>query len=158
MSFVIRIMKKSEIKDIFRLIKEFYEELNNMWGNHELGVLGQWRKQSTLNDYVKWFSKKTAITFLLLSNNKPVGYIYGYIAYRTDMIIDKEGYINDFYIQPKYRGRGYGKKLLNEMLAWFKSKKLSYAQLDVPKPNKSARRLYKTLGFTDYMYDMRMKL
>lgn len=63
-------------------------------------------------------------------------------------------YINTLYLQPDYRYRGYGGKIIERIIHDFPDKNI---ELDVFKENKQAISLYRSLGFKpirDYKYDL----
>ena len=57
------------------------------------------------------FRLKRAYAFILFENNKPAGFALYYYTYST--FAGRPGlYLEDLFVKPEYRKRGYGKKLL----------------------------------------------
>ena len=79
-------------------------------------------------------------TFLLELDGELVGY-----ACETVLFEDAE--ILNIAITPKYRKKGYGKKLLTEMLIAAKKLGAEQAFLEVRESNSSAKGLYVAFGF-----------
>lgn len=75
-------------------------------------------------------------SFVLLENSVVIGYC----------CIDRNS-IMSFAILPEYRGKGLGKRLINESLEYVKSKKWSYINLHVRVDNDIAQKLYLSVGF-----------
>ncbi|MCP4160435.1 MAG: GNAT family N-acetyltransferase [Deltaproteobacteria bacterium] len=85
-----------------------------------------------------------------------------YISYRLDgkriafgRGVMENGFIGIYgiFINQKYRGKGYGELLTNELLAYGKRGGCTTAYLQVEKPNDVARNLYNKIGFTEiYQY------
>lgn len=72
--------------------------------------------------------------------SKVIGYI---IAYISDGIAD----FDSIAIDPKYRGLGIGKKLINFMITNFRRKGVKKASLEVRTTNKTATSFFQNLGF-----------
>ena len=67
-------------------------------------------------------------------------------------------YISDVFVDEAYRGRGLGKMLLESVLRHLKSEGVRDVRLAVWHKNEIAKRLYKELGFAEYMETLRFTL
>ena len=88
-----------------------------------------------------------------------VGYILTNIS--TDYFFDvSEPFclISDLFVQPEFRRRGIGRRLVLECLERTKAKGFASVRLNVLPENKSAIKLYKKLGFRTFMYGMTRNL
>jgi ribosomal protein S18 acetylase RimI-like enzyme len=64
----------------------------------------------------------------------------------------------DVFVQPNYRGHGYGRTVVEALLAWGVSHGAERAYLQVQKDNSIALQLYQSLGFSEqYRYWYRVK-
>ena len=80
------------------------------------------------------------------------------IAHGLGVIEDTYIGIFDIIVSKAYRGKGYGKAIVEEILQQAKSKDIKYAYLQVLKNNTIANNLYKQLGFRQlYTYWYRVK-
>jgi ribosomal protein S18 acetylase RimI-like enzyme len=68
------------------------------------------------------------------------------------------GYISDLYVVPRHRQRGIGRDLLRACLDYLQSTGVFHARLGVWSPNSRAIRLYRQLGFKEYMLMMEAEL
>lgn len=75
-------------------------------------------------------------SFVLMANSKMIGYCC--VARNSVM---------SFAILSEYRGKGFGKLLINTALAYLKSKKWTYVTLHVRVDNEVAQKLYLSVGF-----------
>ncbi len=69
---------------------------------------------------------------------------------------DFVGEIKRMYIQPAYRGKGFGRKMLNKTIEEAKMMGYRYLRLDTVPDMESANELYRTTGFyeiEDYGYN-----
>ena len=83
------------------------------------------------------------IVYLLKVEGKIVG--MGAIKKLSDEI----GEIQRMYIRPNYRGRGFGKQMLNRLLKDGKDLGYSTFRLSTPKFAKAAQYIYKSVGFKE---------
>ena len=86
------------------------------------------------------------IPFSIYDNEQMVGFIMH--AYEPDTA--NMYWINGFFIDKNYQGRGYGRPALAEMIGWIKTKfpQCEEIRLTVHKDNHHARNLYKNFGFS----------
>ena len=64
----------------------------------------------------------------------------------------------DVFVQPNYRGHGYGRTVVEALLGWGVSHGAERAYLQVQKDNSIALQLYQSLGFSEqYRYWYRVK-
>lgn len=74
------------------------------------------------------------------------GKIIGYSSFRT---IAGEGEIQRIAIDPDFRGRGLGKKLMDAMAAFARKQRVTEVSLEVRSGNAAALNLYKCCGFRE---------
>jgi len=84
--------------------------------------------------------------FLAYEENRPIGYCWTAIAFNPKSP-EGIGRIGMIGVDPDYRGRGVGKSVLLAGLAHLKNKGLRIVELTVDSKNRSARRLYRSVGF-----------
>lgn len=96
----IRYAKQEDVNIVLSLIKELaaYEKMSEEVVATE-ALLSQWL-----------FEKKIAEVMLLEGENRIIGFALYFYNYST--FVGRGGiYLEDIYIQPAYRGRGYGKSV-----------------------------------------------
>ena len=64
----------------------------------------------------------------------------------------------DFVVEPVFRNKGIGKKLIESVKKWALEKDCKYIELNVLSQNDKAIALYKAMDFDEEMKTMRMKL
>ena len=83
----------------------------------ELARYGKWEHEVTATEEIlkEWiFEKKKCEVLIASENNIEIGYALFFHNFST--FLGKAGvYLEDLYINPDYRGLGYGKKLLKEV-------------------------------------------
>ena len=102
--FSIRFAAVEDIPTIMRFIKELavYESLE-----HELNLTEESLKENI-------FEKKKAEVIIAFEDDIPVGHAVFFETFST--FVGRHGlYLDDLYINEKYRGFGYGKKLFEEV-------------------------------------------
>jgi mycothiol synthase len=86
--------------------------------------------------------------FLACEEDKPIGYCWTRTEHRASPATDETiGRIFMIGVDPDYRSRGVGKNVLLAGLSHLKNKGLRIAELTVDSKNRSARRLYRSVGF-----------
>ena len=84
---------------------------------------------------------------LACDGDKVVGYCWTQVACKGGVPSERKGQIFMLGLDPDYRGKGIGKKILLAGLAHLKSRSLQVAELTVDSENKVACALYKSIGF-----------
>jgi len=84
---------------------------------------------------------------LTCEGDKVIGYCWTGIACKGGVPSERKGQIFMLGLDPDYRGKGIGKKILLAGLAHLKSRSLQVAELTVDSENKAACALYKSIGF-----------
>ena len=84
---------------------------------------------------------------VIQEGDKAIGYCWAGISYKEGVPSTRNGRILMLGVDPDYRGKGIGKRLVLAGLAHLKSKGLQIAELTVDSENKVACALYKSIGF-----------
>ena len=84
---------------------------------------------------------------IICQGNKAIGYCWTGIACEGGTASKKKGRILMLGVDPDYRGKGVGKRVLLAGLAYLKSKGLAVAGLTVDSENQAACALYQSVGF-----------
>jgi len=102
-----------------------------------------WNKPSFI-----WYYLKSPDEFLIATiNDDVVGYIIAEV--QKDLYGKAIGHIVNLAVDPKYRGKGIGKALLQHLLNRFMGKGITRVYLEVSKSNEIAKKLYKAYGFKE---------
>lgn len=132
-------IKKAIEKDtplILSFIKELaeYEKLLD-----EVEATEEILKKSLFGD------KKVAECLLAYENEKPVGFALYFYNFST--FLGKPGiYLEDLFVKPEYRGKGYGKELLKYLAKLTKEQNYGRLEWWVLDWNKPSIEFYKNLG------------
>lgn len=93
------------------------------------------------------------IILMAFIEDKAVGYAMAKI-YEEERAADngtgKLGLFDELYVDDSSRGFGIGKRLLDEVMNWFKEKDMKRVKLHAYSWNKKAKKLYEDNGFTEY--------
>jgi len=94
---------------------------------------------------------KEHLILLAENNEKLIGYLTGSIIKN---IWQHSGYIDDIFVNKKFKRKGIGSYLIKEFIKFLKHKKIKKCKLGVNIKNKKAIKLYKKLGFKKESYEM----
>ena len=137
--FSIRKAERGDIPTILSLIKDLaqYEDLlKDVKATEEI-------LEKSL------FEEKTAHMYLPLYKGGAIGYFIFFYNFST--FEGRPGlYLEDLYIDPQYRGRGYGRKCLSFMAKHALEKDCRRFEWTCLKTNTPSYELYKSLGADDH--------
>jgi len=111
----------------------------------------------TKNNFLKILRRKDKYYVLALADGRVVGFAYAQTAPCKFNKSKSVGYLSDIFITKSYRGKGVANMIWDELLGWFKSKKVSFLQLNVFFNNEHAIKVYKRWGFKPYTMMMSQK-
>jgi len=106
--------------------------------------------KKTIAEKNEWFEQfknsKTSICLVGHENKELIGFVC------STKFLEKEAYNQSLetsvYISDKYKGRGFGKKLMSELITKLKSTNIKNLYALITYPNKPSINLHKTLNFT----------
>src|SRR3972149_6169731 len=151
---LIREFKKSDKPQLVKLFFEFGGFLKEL-DEKDLGLI------IVPNDYgEKFFDRmlkdvqtQEGIIYVLEADKKAVGFIAGIIHNvgskedELDCKPHRMGRVIELFISKKYRGAGFGLKLMEKIGKYFKEKECYKINVEVLALNKNAYNFYKKLGF-----------
>lgn len=85
------------------------------------------------------------ILHLIKSEGKVIGFSTLYFFFSSTRA-EEVGVLNDIYVLPEHRGKGYGKELISNAIETVQSRGLSRIQWLTARDNEEAQKLYATLG------------
>lgn len=83
------------------------------------------------------------------SDGKLVGYIAGTVKLKEDKVLDRAGYIDNWYMADEHRNNGVGKQLWKKLEDYFREQKCNHLLLDIWAENDSAHQMYEHMGFIE---------
>ena len=131
----IRIADKEDIDLILKFIKgiaEYERLLHEVRATPEL--LKEWL-----------FDKKTAEVAFIMEEGNEVGFVLYFYNFST--FVGKSGlYIEDLFVFPEHRGKGYGKALLNHVISKARDERLGRVEWTCLDWNTPSIEFYKAMG------------
>ncbi len=133
---VIRALRRSDIAELVRLTDEVAAE--GRWIAREAPI----DREATRSDLEGALDAEYAATFVATVDDRPVGYLTMRLA---------AGGVADFgmLLREDVRGRGLGRALLEEALAWARGVGAHKVALQLWPGNEAAHRLYRRAGFVE---------
>lgn len=97
--------------------------------------------------------------FVMELEGKIVGYILGELHQRKPIYpAGNYGFVSDLCVSSEYRRRGFGNKLVAELMAWFESRKVTSVELFLLEANPTSSAFWSSLGFGNYLRLVRKDL
>ena len=131
----IRDMRESDVPHIHRI--------------EELCFAMPWSEKSILHD----LKENVVARWLVLTDEAqpqtPV------LAYASMWLVVDEGHICNVAVHPAFRGMGYGKRVMEALIARAREEGMRLMTLEGRRSNAIAQALYHSLGFTDVGYRKR---
>ncbi len=96
-----------------------------------------------------------ALAVVAREDDEVIGYAVGRITNLPPFFQQRyRGYIHDVYTKEAFRRRGIGRKLVDELFAWFRHRGVTVVELTVAANNADALPFWRRLGFRIYMHHM----
>lgn len=155
----IREFNNEDLQDLYRLINEFQDYLVSIDDTNQLiSFVDGGKEYSDL--CLERIKKENGKIFVAIEKGNVVGFIAGVVSPfdRLDVINENKstfGRIIELFITKNNRRNGIGKKLVERIEEYLKSKNCEVIELGVIAPNKDAYAVYKHLGYTDRAIDLR---
>ena len=84
--------------------------------------------------------------WLILDGESPVGYVVICFGYSLEWL-GRDAFVDEFYLLPEYRGRGWGRKTMAFVEEAARSLNVRALHLEVVGQNVTALQVYRKLGF-----------
>ncbi|MCL5244648.1 GNAT family N-acetyltransferase [Cellulophaga sp. 20_2_10] len=153
-------MKKIEIR------KAQFEDLETLKSFEQGVILAERPFDETLKpDPISYYSiedllkdPKTVVAVATV-NNILIGSAYATIKEaKKHLKHDTYAYLGFMYVDPKHRGKGVNKSIIDFLFRWIKKQNTKEVRLDVYSENTAALRAYEKAGFKKHMINMRMEI
>jgi ribosomal protein S18 acetylase RimI-like enzyme len=109
--------------------------------------------------YAWWFGREIAraagVAIVASQADHVVGYAYGTLEERDwNMLLDEHGALHDVFVDQAFRGRGVGRRLVEEAVAALQRLGAPRVVLSTMFSNEQAQRLFRRCGFRPTMIEM----
>lgn len=143
----------NDILSLTRKLWDYHVPFDPLWRT------GQQMRKHDQQWYRTKLRSKNFRVYVAERRGKIIGFFSGQIRPSGKALRYKyQGFINQAYLKPDYQGLGIGKQLLNECIAWFKSRKLDFVELHVDSRNIQGHQAWAKMGFKEYIKRMRRKI
>ncbi len=145
----IRRAKSRDMAVITELWKQLSQEHADLDDRYALRseaeiVWARWAGQRLRDD--------ASIVLVAESGTDCIGYLLGHADEAQPIFVQRSyATITDVFVTPEFRHKGVGSKLLEEALAFFKSRDLGHVRLNVLTKDKKGRAFYEKHGFGDFV-------
>lgn len=142
-------IRKASLKDLEQ-IKKLNQELFYHDYNFDNTLDLKWPDKNK-EYYKKRITDKNSIALVAENEKNIVGYLFGAITeaqeYRN---IKKIAELENMFIVKEHRGKGIGKKLIENFIQWAKNKKIKRIKVIASAQNQQAIEVYKKNRFSEY--------
>lgn len=117
--------------------------------------------EKSYENYLEFIYKNDATWLILLARsaaNNVIGLIIGSIETDNDLLFNKIGKVEDWFVEAEFRRQGIGLKLYNELEKWFLEKGCNQVFSDTWQGNELSIKAHQQLGFFVSGISFRKKL
>lgn len=142
-----------QLAELRLLLQQHAEESNHsIWRITEEGK--KLLKQKVEND----LANCNSLFLVAETDGKIIGFVHGEVTHRTDYLPRSIGSISTAYVTRKFRRRGVGARLIEELCMFFNSKGVEDVTLRYVIGNKEAEAFWKKLGFKPVITSAKTRL
>lgn len=146
---------REQIIKLFEDFQDYLISIDPIKRLCRMSGFGESKLKQTLDDLREYNGK----FYLVLSDSSVVGLIVGLVKDQSPEDLlgatqAKRGRVTELFVDEKYRGQGFGKKLMSTIEEYFRDQGCKYAWVAVFVPNVRAHALYTKFGFNDRDIDM----
>lgn len=148
-------IRKASIEDkneIIKLLDEFNEYyFEEKIFSEEFIPFWEYKDKDSIFEETaqEWLTKPEYFFFVAEEEGEIIGYIVGEVRERKPRVLDKEGYINDWFVKKEWRSKGVGRSLYSSLIEEFKNQACNRLGLYTNIRNKKTIDFYHKLGFID---------
>lgn len=104
-------------------------------------------------------SREDALALVAKDGTEIIGYAVGRVTTLPPFFEHRiRGYIHDVYVREEFRRRGLGRRLVEQILTWFRRRGVTMVELTVAANNRDAIPFWERLGFFVYMHQMKKEV
>ena len=158
------VVRKVEEKDRSKLL-QLHHDLHIKYQREHLlknspvqSIIEYVDPNSSMKESVEELFDGSHFAFVAEMDGKIVGFISGKINKLEDKTHNKEGYIDDWYVEGDHRSKGIGKQLFDALVDEFKKQGCTHLAISAYAENSEALELYRKLGFHDFSVILKKKL
>ena len=149
---------KEQLVELIHRFDDYYIE-NNVFSEKLNQFIDYKDKNSLFAATVEeYLNDQKYLLFVAEENDQLIGYICGDAKEKPNRILDKEGFIEDWFVLAPYRGKGVGKQLYEVLLEEFRKLGCNRLGLKAYAPNTKTIEMYHRMGFVDTDITMAKKL
>ncbi len=149
-------VRRAKVRDLpvltrlWRELVGFHEALGGQDFRLAPGAEAGWKK------YLRGhLGKADKLCLVAEVDGEAVGFLVGSVEERPGIFMERAyGHISDVYVQEPQRGKGVGKALVAEGLAWFEAKRVGRVRLQTDARNTLGFEFWKKLGFQTTVFTM----
>lgn len=140
----------SDKDQLLVLFKKFDEYLNKLFSEEFLLYTRYKDQEKTFSEVLDlWLNNLEYFVYVADENHQLIGYICGTVKNKPLRVLDKEGSIEEWFVEEKWRGKGIGKQLYEELIKEFRIACCTHLGLRSYTANNSTINVYRKMGFID---------
>lgn len=147
MSLIFQPAQLADRQTLLNLMRDFYEHEDSL-------VFDPIAAQTALEGLLQ--DNQLGQVWLIQFAGQSIGYVVLTWGYSLEHL-GRDAFIDELYLQPDHRGRGFGRQTLDFLDEICRSLKIRALHLEVDRGNAKAQNLYQSAGFRDRDYYLMSK-
>jgi ribosomal protein S18 acetylase RimI-like enzyme len=126
-------------------------DFHSRYSNYYRPLGPETRRKHGREYFGKIIRARNSLFLVAEGEGKVIAYAIGKIIRNPPVLeIKRSGEVAEIFIDEEYRGKGVGPKLVDEILAWFREKKIRHVFVIFDHRNRMAKRVYQKKGFMPF--------
>ena len=143
-------IKEARSKDVNEIVK-MMKKLYLTWDFDPIDKVNKkWFSEDAKGFVAKRMRSKEIKYFVTCDNGKPVGYVLVVVVDRPFCKHNMIGMIDEVFVYPEYRKKGFGNQLVKESKRWLKSEGIKWCIVLTHSKDHNANAYWDYQGFSDY--------
>lgn len=157
---MIRKLQKTDRDQLLKLFWEFHKYSKKDLVSKALQQFHEYKDiEKVYQRDVDFYIRKDEFeVFVAEADGLLVGYIAAKLINRPYRVLDKEAYIEDWFVVKEHQGKGLGEELFKTLTEELKRIGRTHIRLDTFTTNKKAQDIYHKYGFVDNTIEMYKKI
>lgn len=151
----VRRARAEDVPALVRLWREMWDYHEKLDPRYEASPLADTVMTAWIADHLR--SERCCV--FLAEDPEPIGYVSGMLLENPPVLPTQFfGFISEVAVTEKARRRGVGERLVEEMHAWFREKRVPYVEVNVSVRNAVSRTFWRKRGYTEFLEHLRREL
>jgi GNAT superfamily N-acetyltransferase len=151
-------IRRARDRDVATIVK-LWQELQHANTGYDARLATKPSAPSWYEGFIRLqLEHENAAVFVAEVDGRLVGYVFGQVMQRPTLAEGDCGYVADLCVTPAHRGHGIGRRLYQELRAWFTRSGVRHLEVQVVRGNPASQAFWRKMGFDEFLRTLRSDL